>query len=139
MNPSKAGESQNDPTVVRMIARTSSMLAIFGGFILTNMHGLVSTDPNALLNNPRAVGELNDYYIKQMVELTQCQLCGWGSFKPVKYRASAVYAMLSNPVCLGVNADGQPKHPLYVGYDVPMKKYEVFHTLHNLEKELKSE
>jgi hypothetical protein len=123
LNPSKADAEQNDPTVVRLIARTSTIFSAFGGFILTNMHGLVSTDPNALLDNPNAVGELNDYYIKQMVELTECQLCGWGSFKPVKYRASTVYAMLPNPVCLGVNADGQPKHPLYVSYDVPMKKY----------------
>ena len=93
-----------------------------------NWNGLV---PNSfwhdshrlLLNNPDAIGELNDYYIKQMVELTECQLCGWGSFKPVIYRASAVYSMLTNPVCLGMNADGQPKHPLYVSYDTPMVKF----------------
>lgn len=123
LNPSKAGISQNDPTVVRLIARTSSIFAVFGGFILTNMHGLVSADPNVLLDNPNAVGELNDYYIKQMVSLTECQLCAWGSFKPVKYRDAVVYAMLSNPVCLGVNADGQPKHPLYISYETPIIKY----------------
>jgi len=123
LNPSKAGADNNDPTVVRLIGRTSTMFAVFGGFILTNMHGLVSTDPNALLNNPDPVGELNDYYIKQMVALTECQLCGWGSFKPVIYRVDVVYPMLANPVCLGVNADGQPKHPLYVSYDTPMVKF----------------
>lgn len=124
LNPSKAGALMNDPTVIRFIARTSNMFAMFGGFILTNLHGLVSTDPDALLDNPNAVGDLNDYYIKQMVSLTTCQLCGWGSFKPVFKRAPIVYKMLSNPVCFEVNADGQPKHPLYVGYDVQMKKYE---------------
>lgn len=123
LNPSKAGVANNDPTVVRLICRTSNIFATFGGFILTNMHGLISTDPDILLNNPDAVGELNDYYIKQMVELTECQLCGWGSFKPVIYRADAVYSMLNNPVCLGVNADGQPKHPLYVSYETPMVLY----------------
>jgi hypothetical protein len=125
LNPSKADGSNNDPTVVRLIVRTSTIFATFGGFILTNLHGLVSTDPNALLNNPNAVGELNDYYIKQMVSLTTCQLCGWGSFKPVLKRSPIVYKMLPNPICFAVNADGQPKHPLYVGYDVPMVKYTV--------------
>lgn len=123
LNPSKAGEFDNDPTVVRLIVRTSTIFAHFGGFILTNMHGLVSTDPNNLLNNPDAIGELNDYYIKEMVSLTEVQLCGWGSFKPVIYRADVIYSMLPNPVCLGVNADGQPKHPLYVSYETTMKKY----------------
>lgn len=121
LNPSDANEFKNDPTITRGIVRADRNG--FGGFIMTNMHGLVSTDPNALLNNPDAIGELNDYYVKQMVELTECQLCGWGSFKPVQFRASMIYSMLTNPVCLGVNADGQPKHPLYVSYDTPMVKF----------------
>ena len=121
LNPSDANEFKNDPTITRGIVRADKNG--FGGFVMTNMHGMVSTDPNALLNNPDAVGEFNDYYIKQMVELTEYQLCGWGSFKPVKYRAGMVYSMLTNPVCLGVNADGQPKHPLYVSYDTPMVKF----------------
>lgn len=121
LNPSDANEFKNDPTITRGIVRADRNG--FGGFIMTNMHGLVSTDPNALLNNPDAIGELNDYYVKQMVEITECQLCGWGSFKPVQFRASMIYSMLTNPVCLGVNADGQPKHPLYIAYDIPMVKY----------------
>ena len=58
-----------------------------------------------------------------MIAISTKHLCGWGSFKPVKQRASTVLNMLKEPYCLGVNRDGQPKHPLYVGYDVPMVKY----------------
>jgi len=121
LNPSDANEFKNDPTITRGVVRADRNG--FGGFIMTNMHGLVSIDPNALLNNPDAIGELNDYYIKQMVKLTERQLCGWGSFKPVVHRAKIVYSMLSNPVCLGMNIDGNPKHPLYVSYETQMVKY----------------
>lgn len=121
LNPSDANEFKNDPTITRGIIRADRNG--FGGFIMTNLHGLVSTDPKVLLNNPNAVGELTDYYIREMVGLTERQLCGWGSFKPVKARANIVYAMLKNPYCLGINADGQPKHPLYVSYSTPMVKF----------------
>jgi hypothetical protein len=69
------------------------------------------------------VGEYTDYYINQMISLAGQVLCGWGSFKPVLKRATTVLSMIKKPYCLGVNSDGQPKHPLYVGYDVPMIEY----------------
>lgn len=122
LNPSDANEFKNDPTITRGMVRADRNG--FGGFIMTNLHGLVSTDPKALLNNHYAVGELTDYYIEEMSKLTERQLCGWGSFKAVLNRATTVYPLLTNPYCLGINADGQPKHPLYVSYDTPMVKYD---------------
>ncbi len=121
LNPSKAGAIKNDPTITRGMVRADRNR--FGGFLMANLYAYVSTDPKALLDNSNSVGELTDYYIKQMVTLSDRQLCGWGSFKPVSQRAPAVLLMLKETYCLGTNADGQPKHPLYVGYDVPMVKY----------------
>ena len=121
LNPSIASEIKDDPTITRLMSRAYK--TGYGGFLMANLFALVSTDPKALLNNGNAVGELTDYYIKEMVKLSKVQLCGWGSFKPVIHRASEVYKILTNPFCLGVNADGQPKHPLYISYDTPMVKY----------------
>ncbi len=121
LNPSGANESKNDPTITRGIVRADRNG--FGGFLMANLYAYVSTDPKALLNNIDSVGELTDYYIKQMVILSDRQLCGWGSFKPVSQRAPAVLLMLKETYCLGINADGQPKHPLYVSYDMPMVRY----------------
>ena len=59
LNPSKAGVLNNDPTITRGLVRADRNG--FGGFIMTNLFSLVSTDPNALLSNPSAVGELTDY------------------------------------------------------------------------------
>jgi len=122
LNPSYANEFKNDPTITRGIVRADR--TGFGGFIMGNLDAYVSTDPKALLNNGYAVGEFTDYYLKQMIKLSERQLCGWGSFKGMAKRANTVYAMLPNPFCLGVNADGQPRHPLYISYETPMVRYE---------------
>ncbi len=121
LNPSGANEIRNDPTITRGMVRADR--TGFGGFLMANLYGYVSTDPNALLKAGDFIGELTDHYLKQMIAMSGRQLCGWGSFKPVVKRAPVVLAMIKEPYCLGVNADGQPKHPLYVAYDMPMVKY----------------
>ena len=121
LNPSIASELKDDPTITRLMSRAYK--TGYGGLLMSNLYSFVSTNPDNLLNNGNAVGELTDYYIKEMVKLSEVQLCGWGSFKPVIKRCGEVYKMLNNPHCLSINADGNPKHPLYVSYDTPMKKY----------------
>lgn len=120
LNPSCADEIKNDPTITRSIVRADR--TGFGALIMANLYAYVSTDPKALLSNGDSVGEFTDYYLKQMITMSGRQLCGWGSFAPVVKRAPIVLAMIKEPYCLGVNMDGQPKHPLYVGYDVPMRR-----------------
>lgn len=121
LNPSDANEIKNDPTVVRGMVRANRNG--FGGFLMGNLYAYISTNPEVLLGNGDFVGELTDYYISIMVSISERQLCGWGSFPPVAKRASAVLAMIKEPYCLGTNSDGQPRHPLYVAYSVPMVKY----------------
>ena len=121
LNPSKAGEIISDPTITRGVVRANR--EGFGGFLMGNLYGYVSTNPDALLRDGDFIGEYTDYYLTQMIEMSDKQLCGWGSFKPVKYRSEIVLSMIREPYCLSVNMDGHPKHPLYVGYNVPMVKY----------------
>ncbi len=123
LNPSKAGAIKNDPTVVRDMKRASN--AGYGGLFKGNLYAYVSTDPKALLKDGDKVGEHTDYYLREMIRLSERHLVAWGSFKPVAKRAPIVLSMIPEPYCLGINADGQPKHPLYIGYKVPLIKYEV--------------
>lgn len=119
LNPSKAGIDNNDATIARSIVRWQRNG--YGGFIQTNKYPHISTDPKKL---DRLLGiDENDFYIREMVKLTEVQLCMWGSIINDTFTSSRIYKMLENPYCLGVNSDGQPKHSLYVGYDVPMEKY----------------
>jgi hypothetical protein len=122
LNPSTANEISDDATITRLMARAYKD---YGGLLMANLFAYVSTNPLELLRNDNTVGEFTDLFIRQMVSLSERQLCGWGSFKPVTKRCKEVYSMLKEPYCLGVNADGQPKHPLYIGYSVPMVRYQL--------------
>jgi len=121
LNPSKADSIIDDPTITRLMRRSGYLG--FGGFLMANLYAYVSTVPRVLLEDGDHVGELTDYYLQKLITLSERQLCCWGSFKPVINRAPQVYKMLSNPYCLSINSDGQPKHPLYVGYDTEMVPY----------------
>jgi len=123
LNCSVASSTTNDPTIARLITRAYNLG--FGGLLAANLYAFVSTDPKALLTNPNAIGPETDAYLRLMIDTVMQNkdgriLCAWGSFPPVKKRAPEVLKLIPAPYCLGVNADGQPKHPLYVGYDVPM-------------------
>ncbi len=119
LNPSRAGDILNDPTILRVIEH--GRRAGYGGIMAGNLYSFVTPYPKDLQRDE--ADELNEMYLQKMISLSGAQLCGWGSFKPVLARCDKTYAMLTNPVCLAVNKGGQPKHPLYVGYNVPMVRY----------------
>ena len=121
LNPSTANEFKDDPTVTRDIKRAAR--DGFGGFLRVNLYAYCSAYPDVLLGDGDFVGVENDDYIQLAVSMTQQWVCGWGSFQAVAIRAPEVLKLISEPSCLGINKDGQPKHPLYVGYNVPIKKY----------------
>jgi hypothetical protein len=122
LNPSVASAEISDATITRMKHRAES--GGFGGLLVGNLFAFVSTIPNALLKCD-AVGVETDNYLSEMINSANIVMCGWGSFPAAKVRAKIVLPMIPEPYCLGVNPDGQPKHPLYIGYDKPMIKYEV--------------
>ena len=123
LNPSTADEVVDDPTIVRCEYR--AMNGGFGGLLMGNLFALVSTNPAELLLNSESVGEYNNHYLECMMNLSSTQLCAWGSFAPVKNRSRDVLKTIKNPYCLGINKDGNPKHPLYIAYRVDMKPYQV--------------
>jgi hypothetical protein len=121
LNPSDADERRNDPTITRLVERARRWG--YGGLLGGNLHGYVTPDPHALRPYWLTVGLLTDEYLREMVTLSSEQLCGWGSFRAVRERAPAVYPMLKRPVCLGLNTDGEPKHPLYLSYERGLEPY----------------
>lgn len=127
LNPSIADASQNDPTVERCQRRALTMG--YGGLQVVNIFSLVSTDPAALYNTGDPVGPGNDDAIRQAVKNAGMVLCAWGNHGAYIDRARRVVTLLREagvaPYCLGTNADGSPKHPLYVSYAVAPTVYDV--------------
>lgn len=120
LNPSTADAQKNDPTVERCERRARAMGA--GGVIVVNIFALRSTDPAALYRVADPVGPDNDESIVHGCTAwrPRAVICAWGKHGNLHRRGASVLAMLRahgvRPLCLALNGDGTPKHPLYVAY-----------------------
>ena len=127
LNPSTADAVQNDPTVERLERRARTMGA--GGLTVCNIFAFRATDPKDMKKAEDPVGPLNNDEIAGSVVDSFMTLCGWGAHGSYRERGKDVLVMLrlmKPPLdlrCLGVTKDGQPKHPLYIGYDVNPKRF----------------
>jgi hypothetical protein len=123
LNPSTANQLSNDPTITRLITRANN--EGYGGILAGNLYALVSSNPCELTNTTfDPVGPETNDYLRQMIGMAKTVLCAWGSFSAISNnRIDDVTAMISDPYCLGVNRDGNPKHPLYIPYSSPIVKF----------------
>lgn len=119
LNPSTADEQTNDPTVERCERRARALG--LDGVRVANIFALRSTDPRALYGHPDPVGPLNDEAILDAVRDAGIVICAWGGHGTLNGRGEAVVRLLHQHGMdlhyLALNADGTPKHPLYIGYD----------------------
>lgn len=119
LNPSVAGEVNNDQTVTRCIKR--AQLGGFGAVEVINLFALVSTDPRALYNpEVDPIGPENDAAIAQVARAAGQLVCAWSNHGRYLARERHVLGMLKKigvtPHVLMLNKDGTPRHPLYVSY-----------------------
>lgn len=149
MNPSKADEVDNDPTIERWVRRALKwnampaatringavlpdwlcMVAAEGGFgsaEVVNAFAWRETDSRKLKAHVDAgvdiVGPENDTAIIEACRSAGIVICGWGKPGRLLGRDARVLELLRSagvrPYAFGINTDGTPLHPLYVGYDV---------------------
>jgi hypothetical protein len=119
LNPSTATEVQNDPTVERCERRARALG--FGAFRVTNIFAYRATDPKVMRAVPDPVGPDNDAAILGSAPWADAVVCAWGNHGLHLDRGREVEAMLRASGArlshLGLTGQGQPRHPLYVGYD----------------------
>lgn len=129
LNPSTADEAQDDPTIRREI--TFAKRDGFGGILKLNLYAYRATEPKNMWRAQKAgtdiIGGQRNWVdaLKGYVSQHNCTMvvAAWG--RHGKKRGPDVAARWPAMMCFGVNADGTPKHPLYLKADTEIVCLEV--------------
>ena len=120
LNPSKATELANDPTIERCERRARRLG--YGAFRVVNLFALRETSPARLKAARRPVGPGNLEHIADAVRWSDDVLAAWGVHGAHRNQAEKVLPVLHDggaPLFhLGLTKHGHPRHPLYVSYGV---------------------
>ena len=118
LNPSKATEVQNDPTVERCERRARALG--FGAFQVTNIFAWRDTDPFQMRKAKDPIGPDNDAAIFAGVAWADQVIAAWGTHGAHMNRGPQVTTLLQGTgkplYTLGLSKHGHPKHPLYISY-----------------------
>jgi hypothetical protein len=117
LNPSTADASVNDPTIRRCIGFAKRWG--YGGIVARNLFAYRATSPAVLVHVDDPVGPENrDYLSRTDADAT---VVAWGANPAAVvwwngYPFDWQRTVIQRPrlLCLGTNANGSPKHPLYV-------------------------
>lgn len=129
LNPSTATEEQNDPTITRCVgfARREQC----GGYLMLNVYAQRSTDPRMLFESAdpeERVGAHTSIVFMRAQELYRDALwvAAWGAFAakdPLRFDRRLLASIEVPLYAFDVNANGTPKHPLYVRADQPLRPF----------------
>ena len=118
LNPSKATEVQNDPTVERCERRARALG--FGAFQVTNIFAWRDTDPFQMRKAKDPIGPDNDAAIFAGVAWADQVIAAWGTHGAHMNRGPQMTTLLQGTgkplYTLGLSKHGHPKHPLYISY-----------------------
>jgi hypothetical protein len=125
LNPNRADESRNDPTIRRCIGFATSWG--FGRIEVVNLFAFKAEKPHMLTISKQPVGSYNDAIICQRVRHASLLIVAWGNHGRLHERDSAVLGLLKEygpAFCLGTTKLGMPRHPLYIRSDVKPLKFD---------------
>ncbi|UZD90961.1 DUF1643 domain-containing protein [Cognatishimia activa] len=118
LNPSKATEEQNDPTIERCERRARALG--FGAFRATNIFALRETDPHAMRKHPEPEGSCNASVLLAACNWADQILAAWGVHGAHRNQGPMIRDRLWQSghtlYQFGLTKDGHPRHPLYVAY-----------------------
>lgn len=141
VNPSTADAVNSDKTITRCINFAAGWG--FGSLFFANLYSFRTPDvyvkkerPDVeeqwepLIENLDNACDINtDKYLEEMFKKSYWIVSCWGSwsFPGFTDRAKAVLEQIKTinkyPHCFGINADGQPKHPLYLKSSTQLQIY----------------
>jgi hypothetical protein len=130
LNPSTADEYHDDQTIRRCLGFARRERC--DGLIVVNLFALRATNPMQLqadgVRDP--VGPENFDYIEFAVERVRKHgllVCAWGIHGRYMDQDLTVLGWIERagvkPLCLGITAAGDPRHPLYVAKDKALEPF----------------
>jgi hypothetical protein len=120
LNPSTANADKNDPTINKLIMLMKSNG--YGGFKMLNLFGLISANPDYLRSCSDPIAD-NDKWVFNVVQTCDSIIFCWGNFKQAEYRSKKYIQKYPGALCFGRNANGSPKHPLFLKGTTPIVKF----------------
>lgn len=124
LNPSTADAEQDDPTTRRLAGFAKRWG--FAGFELFNLGAGRATDPNDWLAMDDPYGPANAFWL-QIASAYETLVVGWGGNAPGTAVLQALpfltVGRTAPLMCLGHNANGSPKHPLYLRADTQIEPW----------------
>jgi len=122
LNPSKANEARNDPTI-NYVGDFSKKWG-YGGFYMMNLFSIVSSDPKILVTCPDPIAD-NDSHLNEVSGMCKDVVFAWGKFTQAQERRLIIEEMFPNAMCIG-KKEGHPYHPLWAGMWAPKSIKETF-------------
>lgn len=119
LNPSNATHVHDSPTMTRVTRFVKDWG--YGGFYMTNLFTFITPKPRLL--DKSIIENVPGYNIPDIAGKCKDVLFGWGAFDIAKNRDEAFKALFPEALCLGKNADGSPRHPLFVKADTKPTPY----------------
>jgi hypothetical protein len=126
LNPSTATETKDDPTIRRCIGFAETLG--YSRLTVCNIFALRSTDPRALYDHADPVGPENLEHVAREAVRHELLVAAWGNHGALCDQGITVMNLLFELAgvvhVLGLNATGQPKHPLYLRADTRPRQLE---------------
>lgn len=132
LNPSRADAKTDDATIIRCVnfAKAWGYGSMYFGNLYSYRTPYVykSKDDEAwepLVDNlPYATTHETNHFLRRMITDSQKIVCCWGSWSFITERAEEVKEMVKGKgFCFGINANGSPKHPLYLPNNSTLKPF----------------
>ena len=125
LNPSTADAVEDDRTITRCVGFAQDWG--YSRLVVVNLYAYRTPDPDELPNCSDPVGANNDEYIIKYAKEADLFIAGWGRKRKRLVRDKIVLDILRSSgiviKALGVNADGTPKHPLYLSKKTNPRPY----------------
>lgn len=120
LNPSTADATVDDPTIRRCIGFAKAWG--YDGLAVVNLFAFRATKPKDLLTAPDPVGPENDRTVGFWATRADVVVAAWGAsypkaYKPYVDRMARSLRQDYGAKVLGLTANGDPRHPLYMHGD----------------------